>query len=346
MKTQAIIITAILSLSAPWGHGSLVVYEGFDIGVGMDTAVAGTGLSGASSVGFAGGSSWNAVASANATAQFTAAGLNMTNLASTGGALRLTTESSAAGVGVNAYRPSGVNVADGTTAFGSFLFSPQSTQGRFAGLVGVETGYTTSFNGTLTYPAHRLGDNDDPFLFTVQPDSFNSANQNYTAFLKVRRYLNGSFASATANTTAVAYTAGQIYLGIWKITNLSGYPTDQAGTSTDPSLTAQSAAFWTLSEAQYLAILAGGITESELDSNSLVKVATTQDAFRAHLLATDFLNLAALSGGAGGVQSILLDEIRIGTSLADVTPVPEPATLALLAGVLGLLVALRGRWRA
>ncbi len=54
------------------------------------------------------------------------------------------------------------------------------------------------------------------------------------------------------------------------------------------------------------------------------------------------VSFAGLSANWGGVQ---LDEVRLGTSFADVTPIPEPSTYAALAGlgVLGLAAVRRRR---
>jgi hypothetical protein len=53
----------------------------------------------------------------------------------------------------------------------------------------------------------------------------------------------------------------------------------------------------------------------------------------------DFFNFA---GNVSTATAVIYDEYRLGTSLADVTPIPEPASLALL-GLGGLLMAKRRR---
>lgn len=48
------------------------------------------------------------------------------------------------------------------------------------------------------------------------------------------------------------------------------------------------------------------------------------------------IQAAFINHGLASGESALLDELRLGTTFADVTPVPEPATLALFTGLLGL----------
>jgi len=105
----------------------------------------------------------------------------------------------------------------------------------------------------------------------------------------------------------------------------------------------------------------------------LAITAATDDTFTAYFNPTDLADIAgtavqtltisetdarAANGGSGAFAAInavgisstnavnVWDEIRIGQSLADVAPVPEPATYALYAGALAMgLILIRRRYR-
>lgn len=54
---------------------------------------------------------------------------------------------------------------------------------------------------------------------------------------------------------------------------------------------------------------------------------------------------AFINHGLASGESALMDELRLGTTFADVTPVPEPATLALFTGILGFAAVVARRRR-
>lgn len=100
------------------------------------------------------------------------------------------------------------------------------------------------------------------------------------------------------------------------------------------------AKLWALTESQYGAFLSAGGTETALASASVTATATSS--------ATSG-SLTFSSNDAFGLVTVTdagtFDELRFGSTLADVTPVPEPAALAAWLGAAGGLAALMMRRR-
>lgn len=313
-------VLAVVWASAHALSANLFIYEGFDAGVTADTPIIGGGLSGATSMGLSG--VWGAVSAGNGveTAVFQPSGLSMANFLTVPGALRVGTSGSGT-AGVNAFRQVSVGAANRSTLFGSFLFRTQSAGPQYVSVMGIETGAGTNFAGTAITP-HRLGDNDDPFRFNIGPDSYNA--EGYSSGLKLRRW--NSVGSMAAVGGVNGLSADTTYLAIWKVTNAY---------TADPRDQNQEGSVWILGESQYAAG-AGSLTESFLAANSLYTVSVT-NGLAAGLLAGDYLNIAALAAGVAGSSQTIYDEIRIGSNLASVAPVPEPSLYASLVGGLCLL---------
>ncbi|MEX0652603.1 MAG: PEP-CTERM sorting domain-containing protein [Phycisphaeraceae bacterium] len=102
----------------------------------------------------------------------------------------------------------------------------------------------------------------------------------------------------------------------------------------------KTADMWVLSASDFSALEAANFTEAALDSNSQYKLSrsVTNDE---EIALTGQLNIHTLDWTEQNFTPIF-DEVRFGTSLTSVTPIPEPASLALM-GVGGALMLMRRR---
>jgi hypothetical protein len=313
---------ALMLATAHLSTASALIYEGFDAAAANGVPIA--GLAGASSAGLSG--TWNSVSAGTATATYQSSGLTFSGMPTQGGAL-LVSASTTDGA-VNAYRPVTVGVAAGSTLYGSFLFQTQAIGSQYVSVLGVETGATTNFANNPITP-HRLGDNDDPFRFTINPDTFNGSSLG-TNGVKVRRYnTNGSIANAAGSANLAN---GETYLAIFSLTN--AYVGD--GTA---GLVAQTASVWILNNTQFQALDLTNLSEGALDAGFVSK-SSLNNGFQGGLTAGYYLNIAALAAGAAGTNATIYDELRMGSSLQAVV-VPEPATYGLVLGALSLLLIWR-----
>ncbi len=135
----------------------------------------------------------------------------------------------------------------------------------------------------------------------------------------VTRYEGSNGATvATANVQD-----GGVYLVIVKYANLG-------------QTTGNTASMWVLSESAYDGIKAGGILETELDGAAILKA---MDASTSAEVLTDGESFRIFNATSGAPFIFAVDELRIGTDLESVVPVPEPASISLMA--LGCVLALR-----
>ena len=100
----------------------------------------------------------------------------------------------------------------------------------------------------------------------------------------------------------------------------------------------QQATIWFLTPAQYDAIKAGGITTTELSSSGAIS--SVDYAANEALEASDLLTLSVTTE-FGHITRLLIDEVRVMTSLTDIYNVPEPASLAMAAVALATICARR-----
>lgn len=125
------------------------------------------------------------------------------------------------------------------------------------------------------------------------------------------------------------FTDGNTYLFVAKFGNIGG-PALQLGN------------LWVLSETDFSDIQAtpgfAGFTESYLDAHNTSQTLTSATSVGSAFTTSDYVNLVARKTNGTGFN-VIYDELRYGTQLTDVLPIPEPATLLLLA--LGSLALIR-----
>ena len=118
--------------------------------------------------------------------------------------------------------------------------------------------------------------------------------------------LGTAYDGSVTNSTTASVMNGDTYLLVSKFTNVGG---SGGGTAT----------MWAINVSQYDLIASGGITEAELDANSLTKIvdtsATTYDLNTSH-----FVEFTARRKSGWDSLSFFVDELRFGSSLASVTP--------------------------
>lgn len=230
---------------------------------------------------------------------------------------------------------SGLTFGSGATTYatsGGSLWNPSGDLSTLS--IGLNIG---TVSGTL-YGSYlfKLGATYGPNGGTRMEVRFNTASNSGTA----ASYLNTAVvnnsakaalkydASSAASTSAAlssTLSAGVTYMAITKWTGVS----TGSGTGT----------LWILSSAQYDA--SGGLlTESFLNSNALVSL-TTSGSGSSVLNNSDYLQF--LPGGST-VDDRAMDEIKFGTTLLDVTSVPEPQAMVLaVSGLCAMMLAFKRR---
>jgi hypothetical protein len=102
-----------------------------------------------------------------------------------------------------------------------------------------------------------------------------------------------------------------------------------------------SARWWGLTEANYASILqAGGPTEARLDSTAFTQAVQLSQSLSYTFDTSKYVQLQFVKQSAG-TQTFQYDELRHGTDLLAVVPVPEPAVVLPAVLGLGLLVVAR-----
>ena len=238
---------------------------------------------------------------------YTGTGLTFTNIASSGGAMTFSA-STALTVGAQLDISPGAVTGD---LYSSFLFRKGNNFSSDAASL-IESRVSSTIGAAAVDSRFRTQFNTDNASSNVPAVGYDSAPTNYGA-------------AVAGNST--------IYLVITKFTNVG---TALSGGTTG---TARS---WILTETQYTNLLAlpGGATDANLDTVSLTArgsdAAVTSGTF--NFGDGDFIQLAATGSGASP-QPGTFDELRYGTTLTDVLPIPEPSVslLVLVAAGSGLL---------
>lgn len=232
-------------------------------------------------------------------------GLSFAHLATGGNAVAVSSRSTTGfGVSGRAISPD-ANLTSGTL-FMSFLFNSSSPL----------TNDKLFFSGISNNISESSLDYR-PLISVLRPDSPNLGVGNYPG---------------AANNTAygTAPTQGTTYLTIATVSNLSTSPTSHTVTA------------WVLSEAQWSSIYDQTITTDLLSANSIGAITSTFSNYTNYF--TNYIMIGSNSGGNTASKTVIFDELRYGTSFADILPVPEPSSLAVLS--LGIIMLLFNRRRS
>ncbi|MCC6680028.1 MAG: hypothetical protein IT445_03905 [Phycisphaeraceae bacterium] len=125
--------------------------------------------------------------------------------------------------------------------------------------------------------------------------------------------------STGASAAATSIQDGNAYLAISKFENLNNVGSQ--------------ATFWVLDAAGYDSIKAGGLTEAELNATAVL--IATDATSTTEVLTANLDKIELVNATSSYPFTFDLDEIRLGTSLADV--IPEPVTAGWLAAGITLL---------
>ncbi|HEY9247551.1 MAG TPA: PEP-CTERM sorting domain-containing protein [Rariglobus sp.] len=246
----------------------------------------------------------------------------------------------------------GTGVANYTVQASSLSFGALQTTG---GSVSFGTG-TSVASGKLTLASPYTGTLWSSYLVSLTTQgsgagegallriSSNTANvgERFNSFADSRTNSTNVAVGydATSTATGNSLTLLTTYIIISKFTNV--------GTGLSAGTPGQSST-WALTEAQFANFLLGGATESYLNSATITGTSAGISARGSDASVTTSTYSLATDSYAALVSvndTGTFDELRYGTTLADVTPIPEPATVGLVAGIGILLLAARRKRRA
>lgn len=189
----------------------------------------------------------------------------------------------------------------------------------------------TSYLVKLTTQGSGAGDGS---LFRVGDSPADTADIRYTSWSDSR---SGSTAVATSYSTATGNNGtGSLALNTTYIIIASFTRVGSSLSSGNPGV----ATLWALNESQFSTFIASGGNETALLGTSVTATATHSTTSGTFTFVTGDATSFVTVNGTG-----VFDELRMGSTLADVTPtaIPEPAALAAVLGLGCGLLTLRRR---
>lgn len=302
-------VFGVVSLAALNAGAGVIVYEGFDTGGTDGVPIA--GMAGATSTGFAAGSTWSS--GGNGSQLYQASGLSWNyvgGLSTTGGAVLHTTS----GAPTNPYQAHTGRMLESTpsgTLYGSFLIQANNSTAGIK-VAAVQYVDSTPFN-------------------TGRVQEFAAAPVAYSATA-------GTTLDDTPVTTndGLAIAIGSPFLTVFKVTGVG--ETDTTATIT----------MWIMSQAQYDSIVNGAGAIGEQTLNSLALGTGTDQLYQRFSQTLGNADMSFENYNAtllrlySNNDAFVFDEVRLATSLFEVSGIPEPSSLALL-GLCGLLALKRRR---
>lgn len=221
-------------------------------------------------------------------------GLELGSLQTTGGALAFSSTTNVVGAKINI----------GSTAFTGTLWSSY--------LVNLSSRGIANSNGAVV----RVG--TDPS--DTSSDRFNSWSDSRASSSTTNvSVAYGPAGGTQPNNGTASLALDTTYIIINRFKNV--------GSALSGTVTGE-ATLWALNEAQFAAFLAAGGDEAALTGTSVTATASQTATSGTRTFAS------GLAIGLVTVNDVgVYDELRFGSSLADVAPIPEPATTAVLAGL-------------
>jgi len=284
-------------------------FSGYSNGNIHGVSVLGTGLAG----------NWTSTISGNPSggtatnAMVSSTGLTFGSLPVSGGAVTVSVDSGAADTAGSKYLVLGVN----TSTFGTITGTLYSSY-----LYQANTGYTPANHAIHQRVNSSAAGLNASARFLVNPDNATASTGP-----------GAGYAALGANATASSPTVGETYLAIGRFTNVGGAG---GGTATMLTLTLAQYTDWITNQAGDEASLfarAQGLGADEV----MVNQSDTSTNTRNFVGGTStFIQTFTTTNATGGAFSVTYDELRYGTSFADVVPEPGSAALLSLAS-LGLL---------
>jgi hypothetical protein len=305
LKYLVAAMASVSALSLAPAGANVILYEGFDMGATAGTL---TGKSGATSVGFASGSTWtdhsdaDAVTKVNAMDNYQTTGLTFSYMPVVGGSASLAiVNAGGGGTRSDAARQLGFSATG--SIYGSYLVKLAPTTHNTQDITAMIIGTKSNYGGVNQADAF-----ENSFQMEVNADGFGTEpTPPGTGGFGAGR-IHGDLAAANNfSTGGTVLSEGTTYLAIFKMTGLGASAQTQTLTE------------WILTADQYDNFETGGLTESELNaatlgtaSTNVQQRGTTSTTDNAQVLSAYYMHLF----GALGANATV-DELRISDSSID-----------------------------